>query len=357
MKTPVEFFGASYDESPKAVIDLSAIRQNAIKIKNCLGSAKFCAVVKSDAYGHGLARVADAVSDIADCFAVSSLSEAVCLRFCGIQKPVLCLLPVSDVFSAYINDLSICVCRHDDFLKIQNAAREKNICPKLHFAVNSGMNRLGYDDVRLLKSDAISSLSNGFTVEGVFSHFFNSANETSVKKQYERFLPFLNVIKNINSNAVSHISASGGFLYGKYNLDMVRIGLLMYGYKPFNAQFGVKSAMKITARKLLERDLKKGENLMYGDYVLPGAEKTDIFNYGYSNGLLRIKNGLNDCCMSLSSAKSQLRADENSNERVIFENVREVANANSLGIYQAMIFAGGMLEKKYEGVFTKNNES
>lgn len=356
MKMPVEFFAASYDELPKAVIDLSAIRQNAIKIKGCLGSAKFCAVVKSDAYGHGLVKVADAVSDIADCFAVSSIAEAACLRFCGIQKPVLCLLPVSDVFSAYINDVSVCVSCHDDFLKIKSSAKEKNVYPKLHFAINTGMNRLGYDDIQLLKSDAICSLSNGFTVEGVFSHFYNSEVETSVKKQYERFLPFLNVIKSVNSNAVSHISASGGFLYGKYNLDMVRIGLLMYGYRPFNAQFDVKPAMKITARKLLERDIKKGENLLYGDYVLPCDEKADIFNCGYSNGLLRIKSGLNNCCMSLSSAKSQMQADEISDERVIFENVQEVANANSIGIYQAMIFAGSLLAKKYEGIFTKNNE-
>lgn len=356
MKMPVEFFGASYDELPKAVIDLSAIRQNVVKIKNCSGSAKLCAVVKSDAYGHGLVRVADAVSDIADYFAVSSLSEAACLRLCGIQKPVLCLLPVSDVFSAYINDVCVCVSCHNDFLRIKGAAKEKNIYPKLHFAVNTGMNRLGYDDVQLLKSDAMSSLSNGFTIEGVFSHFYNSADETSVKKQYERFLPFLDVIKTLNSNAVSHISASGGFLYGKYNLDMVRIGLLMYGYKPFNAQFGVKPAMKITAMKLLERDIKKGENLMYGDYTLPCDEKADIFNYGYSNGLSCIKNGLNNCCMGLSSAKSRIQPEESSNERVIFENASEVANANSIGIYQAMIFAGSMLAKKYEGIFTKNNE-
>ena len=356
MKMPVKFFGASYDELPKAVINLSAIRQNAVKIKKCLYSAKFCAVVKSDAYGHGLARVADAVSDIADYFAVSSLSEAACLRLCGIQKPVLCLLPVSDVFSACINDVSICVSCHNDFLKIESAAKEKNVYPKLHFAINTGMNRLGYDNVQILKNDAISSLSNGFTVQGVFSHFYNSADETSVKKQYERFLPFFNVIKSLNANAVSHISASGGFLYGKYNLDMVRIGLLMYGYKPFNAQFGVKPAMKITANKLLERDIKKGENLLYGDYVLPCNEKADIYNYGYSNGLLRIKNGLNNCCMGLSSAKSQIQADESISERVIFENAQEVANANSIGIYQAMIFAGSMLAKKYEGIFTKNNE-
>ena len=51
-----------------------------------------------------------------------------------------------------------------------------------------------------------------------------------------------------------------------------------------------------------------------------------------------------------------MQADEISDERVIFENVQEVANANSIGIYQAMIFAGSLLAKKYEGIFTKKNE-
>lgn len=348
---------SSLDRSPLAEIDLSAIRSNAAKIKKTLNQTAFCAVVKSDAYGHGICAVADAVSDIADCFAVCSLKEAVKLRFCGITKPILCLLPVEDVYSACLYGVQFAVSCHADYLRAVNVANRRGVSPEVHFAVNSGMNRLGYDDVAVLKRDVYGAAADGVKVAGVFSHFYDSSDESCVKKQYRVFLPFVDCVKNAERNCVAHISASGGFLYGAYNLDMVRIGLLMYGYKPFNAVFAVTPAMKITAKRLLCRSVLKGENILYGQFVCDGDSVVDIYDYGYADGLMRLTRGVNDCCMSLSAAKGGCPAKSYGGERaVLFENAACAAKVNPIGLYRSMVFAGSSLPKKYKGAFVKSNE-
>ena len=105
-----------------------------------------------------------------------------------------------------------------------------------------------------------------------------------------------------------HISSSGGVLLGKkYHLNACRVGLLLYGYKPFNTNIiAVEPIMKVYAKTILVRENLQGKNLMYGDNLSPYNTAT-ILRLGYADGVLRkgINKTINNLCMDISAVKGK----------------------------------------------------
>ncbi len=286
-----------------AVVNLNNLKSNLKTVKKSLnGRVRVCAVVKSNAYGHGLVEVSQSVYDLADYYAVSFIEEGIKLRISGITKPILVLLPVTeeDLTTASRYELSVAV---TDIKQVEFAVKN-NIPLKIHIAVNSGMNRLGIDHIEQLNK-ILNLTKNSFTkVEGIFSHFF-STDKNNCNRQFQKFLPFVTTAKNFNSQIISHISSSGAIIFPEYHLDMVRVGILMYGYCP-NGQkiLSVKPCLKIYARKLCDRRLKKRENLLYGNYNLQTCANISIIKYGYADGGDRSRDkDFNNRCMDLSAVK------------------------------------------------------
>lgn len=289
--------------SSLAVVNLSRLNKNVSTIKKGLKKGvKFCAVVKSNAYGHGLVDVARSIEKNVDYFAVSFLDEALQLRYAGIMKPILILIPISDqelkVASRY--DISVCV---QSISQITWAVNEK-LYLKIHIAVNSGMNRLGIDSVSQLNRIIKVIKNSSVRFQGIFSHFI-SGDRLRCKKQVERFKPFIDIAKNFSCNVLVHICSSGSVNLTEYNFDMVRVGIMMYGYHPSKEKMkDIKPCMSIYAKKLCDRRLKAGENLLYGDYNLQKDAKISIIKYGYADGGDRSKGkDFNNRCMDMSAVK------------------------------------------------------
>lgn len=328
-----------YDYAPKSFIDLNRLRENIRLIRQRVG-VKLCAVVKSDAYGHGLCRIAQEAEPLCDCFAVANFYEANSLRLSGVTKPIICLLPFADLAAAVRCDIEITVVNHEDFLRVYLFYKASGQKPKIHFAVNSGMNRFGYDRPGELRFDILHARNAGLEVVGVCSHFYNSIDYESMRRQYDLFCDFVDLVKSYYPNALAHIAASGGAEYNEFHLDMVRIGMLMYGYKSINGTFDVKPIMKVIAYAAQHRKVFAGSPLLYGDYKLPSDESVSLLSYGYFDGLEECF-GINDNCMNVTAMPGEKRFFE------LSENLEKIARMNGKGLYKNLIRLGRVREKIY----------
>ena len=294
----------------KAYINLNILKQNVKNIKRKLSpNVKFCAVVKADGYGHGASEIACAIYTECDYFAVAIVEEGIRLRQSGIDKAILVLttpLPC-DISGAVFYDLTLSVDNINIINKIERECKKQSKRIKLHIKYNTGMNRLGVDSLSELDELAKRIVASKYMIlEGLFSHLGSPQNKKTTKIAQNKFLLANNLIKGYNNNAICHLSASGGFLL-KVPSDMVRIGILMYGYKPFPSTFiNVKPIMKIYAPILKIRHLKKGDCCLYGDLRLKKPKNIFLVRCGYADGLPRkkIKGQYNNRCMDITALEN-----------------------------------------------------
>lgn len=327
-----------------AVIDLKSLEYNATLIKNRLPQGvRFCAVVKADAYGHGACECAKALYRLADCFAVALVDEGVALRLSGIDKPILVLIPAArdELDRAIDYGLTLTVSSVSEVNAVNKAAGNKGAIVEVHIAFNSGMNRLGVDSGELPRLIRALKGSRYLRVGGFFSHYACPENDRLRKAATKKFNLSAALIKNAFPNAVLHISSSGGFLKGEY-FDMVRIGILLYGYKPFQNPFPVKPVMKVYARRLIKRRIKKGELALYGDQPAEKDCEYTVVRAGYADGLFRQKTDglINNRCMDTSGVTGNFNG-------VIMGNAEKTAKSVGTISYEILCAASSRAEKKY----------
>lgn len=264
-------------------IDYDAIIKNALFFKCILGKSKLCAVLKNDAYGHGIVRTASALREIADCFAVGSLCEAEKIAEFG---DVLILLPITaqEVPVAVRRNFVLTVDSFDTLnILLNNLPKGRKA--RVHIKINSGMNRLGFTYCQLPQLLDILKNNSDLRVEGVFSHFFgNSASDCD--RQLEIFDKCCKLIENSVSNSLTfHIANTAGVLLNtKYHLDMARVGLGLYGY----GAEGLVPAKTVTAHVIATRSVSAGETVGYdAAYTFPCDTRIAVINCGYAHGFMR----------------------------------------------------------------------
>ena len=320
-----------------AKIDLNTIKNNALKVKKLLNGKKLCAVVKADAYGHGAPVVANALYPICDCYAVAILEEAVCLRQSGIDKQILMLVPPfeSDVRSVVRYSITASVCDLATLYALQRECEKQNLTCKAHIKFNSGMNRLGVDLNQLKKILQAFKDCDRVILDGVYSHLFNPQSKKDTNAQREKFLLANNLVKGYNNNVTAHLSASGGFLRGEI-FDMVRIGILLYGYLPFKtSSFSVQPAMRVYAPVVASHLLDKGEHALYGNFLAKSKTNIDIIRLGYADGFRRaIQDGqFNNRCMDLTALISPKIQD---GWVCVMDNAQEIAQKQGTICYEIL---------------------
>lgn len=282
VKIKATFQSAAYNygmQRTLSVIDLTAIRSNALTIRNLIGKIEFYAVVKADAYGHGAEEVSRCIEDIADGFCVAIVDEGISLRVAGITKPILVLTPPLDgydVARAKAYNLTLTVNGVDTAELVGDA--------ECHIKVNTGMNRHGCN-----LNDLISVLGKlpPESVKGVYSHLYAPQNVSASEYQLKLFKRAERIVKSVRPNAVAHISASGGTLRGgKFLMDGVRCGILLYGYAPSGFRTDAfKPALKVFARRTQITPFIGGG---VGYNVADRQYKTlSSYRCGYADGFMR----------------------------------------------------------------------
>ena len=281
-----------YDYYTKAKIDLSAIKQNVVEIKKLLKPGiKFMAVVKADAYGHGAVEVGRALE--VDYLSVATLNEALELKEAGIKSPVLIL---SEGRAAGAEEVV-----HSDFIQtvytfelaqaLSKQAQKQKKKARIHIKVDTGMGRIGVPvdgAVNLFKK--ISSLDN-LIIEGIFTHFAK-AEDTRDEFTHQQFQKFQRVLSAIDFRGLKHAANSAATLfYPETHLDMIRVGLAMYGLYPPKAErhpINLKPALEFLSRVVYLKKVPAGTPLSYGcTYVTQKETQIATIPVGYADGLSR----------------------------------------------------------------------
>ena len=333
-----------------AYIDLGILKQNVKNIKKNLDKkTRFCAVVKADAYGHGASKISNAVYSQADCFAVALLEEAKELRLSGIDKDILILTPIyhKDVSDAVFYNFVLTVDNFNTLKMIESECSKQNRMVRVHLKFNTGMNRLGVNTLKELNALSQMIINSKYLIlDGMFSHLGCPENKKDTKTAENKFLLANNLIKGYNNKAICHISASGGYLQ-KIGGDMVRIGILLYGYKPFESDFvSVKPIMKVYAPLIKKRVIKVGERCLYGQKRATIMESLSLVRCGYADGYLRKENSFsfNNRCMDISA----LKCAKNTNKGVlIMEDADLLAKEQNTISYEVLCACAKRAEKIY----------
>ncbi|QPK15087.1 alanine racemase [Pectobacterium versatile] len=274
-----------------AVINRRALRHNLQRIRQLAPDSQVVAVVKANAYGHGMSEAAHTFSD-ADCYGVARLSEALALRAAGITKPIVLL---EGFFSA--DDLPLLV-EHQLETAVhspeQLAALEQATLPQpipVWMKLDSGMHRLG---VLPEHADAfwqrLTECRNVVQPVNIMSHFCR-ADEPEAGTT-ERQLACFDAFTQGKPGAQS-IAASGGILLWPQSYrDRVRPGIILYGVSPLDnedaAHFGFQPAMTFTSHLIAVREHNSGEAVGYGGtWTSPRNTRLGVVAVGYGDGYPR----------------------------------------------------------------------
>lgn len=279
-------------------INLETLKQNFEKIKAHSSPAKIMAIVKANAYGHGLIRVAQLYQDLeVDYFGVAVLEEGLLLRENGITKPILVLGGIlSDQIPLFIkNDLTLTASSPSKLEQIDAVAGGLKTKAKVHLKIDTGMERIGVHYYSAEGFLASALKMKNLIVEGIYSHFANSdsADLTHAKLQLERFEDVLSFFdKHSLVKPLRHISNSGGILQlPEARFDMVRPGILLYGVYPsmeVKKCIEVKPALNWKSRVVYFKVIKPGHPVGYGStWQTDHNVRAVTVPVGYGDGYFR----------------------------------------------------------------------
>jgi alanine racemase len=273
----------------RATISAGALAHNLELARRAAGPAKVWAVIKANAYGHGLARAAQALK-AADGFALLDFEEAIRLRISGVQKPILLLqgfFRAQDIPLLAEYRLTPVIHNTEQLAMLEQARLESSI--DAYFKVNSGMNRLGFtvDNVRLAWNALQAHPSIGSVT--LMTHFADADGESGVAAQLHWFgeltQGFAAPRSLANSAALLRFPQ-------ETRADWVRPGIMLYGCSPFTfksaAELGLKPVMTLASELIGVQHLQAGERVGYGFSYEAAEEMTiGVVACGYADGYPR----------------------------------------------------------------------
>lgn len=285
-----------------AKIDLDAIEHNIDLVKDKIGNeTKLLLVIKADAYGHGSVELAKTFGEKADYFAVAEMNEALELRYAGIKKPILILGYTSpNLFkTALENDITLTMFQPEAIEKLSKEAVNAEKTAKIHFAVDTGMSRIGFSITENSADEAAKAAKlPGIFVEGIFSHFATAdgVDKRPSMEQREKYDKFIAMLKDRNVEIpIKHINNSAGILeFDKY-YDMAREGIILYGLYPskeveeeLGERFKLRPAMELITHISHIKELEANRGISYGfTYVTDHKMRVATIPVGYADGYPR----------------------------------------------------------------------
>lgn len=284
-------------------ISLPALKQNFSLLKQKVSDSQILAMVKADAYGHGMLRCAKTLADVgADCFGVAEMAEGVQLRKSGIRLPIYIMagvLPetIEALFTYQLTPVIV-----DDYclqqLSSEAGRRKQNI--QIHLKVDAGMGRQGVELSELPKMIQLITSLPGLSLSGIMAHFpkADDPSGSSTSSIIQAFKQQIKLCKDqLPENIVLHLANSGGILYfPKSYHTMVRPGIALYGCYP-DGQMGrvnpsslyLEPVMRFSSRILQVKNVPAGTGLGYGHTFITQRPSTiALIPVGYEDGYLRV---------------------------------------------------------------------
>ncbi len=286
----------------RAEVNLAAIASNLKFIKSKTKS-QVLAVVKADAYGHGLVTVAKAAQAAgADWFGTALLEEAIALRNSGITKPIIAwLTPPGEDFKTAINlGIDLSISSVELLAEIAAAGKALNKIPRVHIELDTGMNRGGFGDEldTAIPEIADQVKSGAVKVIGIWSHFAR-ADEPGIVMNQTQLSEFNSRVEQLKKAGITseylHLANSAASLtIPDAHKNIIRWGIGLYGLSPdvknlgTSSDLGINSAMKLISKLQLVKAVKAGQSVGYGSTATTKVDtKLGVVTMGYADGIPR----------------------------------------------------------------------
>ncbi|MFE5671152.1 alanine racemase [Agromyces sp. NPDC056523] len=288
----------------EAVIDLDAVRHNARHLAEAVAPSRVMAVVKADAYGHGAVAVARAAVEAGvDWLGVADLDEAIALRGAGIEAPLLAWLhdPDARFVAAIVRDVDLGVSSVRQLEAAAEAAGAAGRVANVHLKLDTGLSRNGIAaaDWPAAVDRAVELERDGrIRVRGLFSHLSNTSPDEDAA-QLDAFLRGVEVAEAAGLHPeLRHLASTAAALrFPEARLDMVRIGIGLYGVPPYGdgttaAELGLRPVMTLRGRIAAVRRVDAGTGASYG-YAWRAERETTLalVPLGYADGVPRQASG------------------------------------------------------------------
>lgn len=309
-------------------INSSSIKKNLEKIRS-INENVIC-VIKDDAYSLKIEKILPIlIKNNCNYFAVAYLEEAVKVykilkNFKNLNKKNNCNVMTLNYVEpkklevAIKNGIEITIFSKKqfyDYIDILNNFK-KNICLKIHIKINSGMNRLGFDEnevfeiikeIKKINSEFLKDKKFKLEIISIFSHISEAENKTETEKQVKKFEKILKIFDdNKIKYKYRHLQASPLlFKYEKkYNYDFCRVGMAIYGLEPLSYDVGLENAILVESKIINIREVKKDEKVSYGNKgILKRDSKVGIVAIGYAHGLPKQIENKKNCAYVLVNDK------------------------------------------------------
>ena len=272
-------------------IDRSALRDNAKVVRDRIGSAELLAVVKANAYGHGMVGVAQVLADDAHLFGVANLEEAMTLR-AALPHPIIILGAAVPQERSTIAERGFIpsVSTLEEAQDFDRLARGQPVA--INFKVDTGMGRMG-----VVESEAVAVFKKVAALPKIKMHSVSThmpvSNEDAdyTRDELSRFRKIVEQFRaEVPGNYKAHVLQSAGVLaFADPTFDVVRGGIMLYGISPLpEFQKLLKPVMMWKTRIALVRDMPKGSSISYGrTFITPRQMRVATLSAGYGDGYPR----------------------------------------------------------------------
>lgn len=278
-----------------ARIDLEALRKNVTSLKKVAPKSKLMAVVKTNAYGHGIVPISkEAVRAGADRLGVTTVEEGALLRDNGIQVPIQILssIPPRQAEDIVAYNLIPSISSFQLANTVSKAAIKQKKTTSVHLKIDTGLHRFGVDPGMAASFCTACYYLPGLYWEGIYTHFSN-ADEGDWETTERQFYLFRNTVEKLQkygfSFPIKHVGGSAlAIERPDMHLDMIRPGIALFGYTPAPRQetlISLKPVMHLKSELLQVRELPSDTPVGYGgNYVTKSVEKIAIVPIGHGDG-------------------------------------------------------------------------
>ncbi|MFH1847136.1 MAG: alanine racemase [Candidatus Omnitrophota bacterium] len=282
-----------------AEIDLDAVRYNLDKMRAFISEdVKIMAVVKANAYGHGLCQISrELTSQNVDYLGVATVDEAVCLRDSGIDQPILVLGSVleEEARVAVKRNITLTLCNTELLQILVDIAKTKGQNPRVHIKIDTGMGRIGIWHESALDFIKQVYSKKEIEIEGIYTHFSSASRDKMVTNlQIDYLEKILDETEKLGINLkYKHAANSIAVVdWKRSHLNLVRTGILLYGVYPkeaFREKFKIRPVMQLKTRIVYLKDTPPGRSISYGrTYITQKHTKIATIPIGYADGYGRI---------------------------------------------------------------------
>lgn len=291
-------------------VDCDALRSNIKTVRSIIGeNVKILAVIKANAYGHGMVEVAGVLEPEVDYFGIASVNEGIELREAGVLSPLLVLGAASGINyeEAIRNKMALTVSDISQAVQIDKTAAETGENAEVQVKVDTGMGRLGINYEESLEQITEMSRLENIEITGIFTHFASADSDGKyTSRQIESFSKLLKALseRRISCGFVHAANSAGLLGFSTSHFNMVRPGIIMFGINPVtgtahsagsvppvNKEAGLYAKLRFTpaislrARVAHIKEINAGKSVSYGrQFVASRKTKVAVLPVGYAHG-------------------------------------------------------------------------